>query len=119
MSPQKFQVFNDSIWLSNHYFDSVTQDDTFYGPFQGFVLFDDWGDDCPLESISRVDPYNFTDDTQIIYLQSNYPNSTRTHPCLWQFAAPEGFGFKFVIQQLNITDQVQITITNSTNIIQT
>ena len=85
------------------------------------MLFDDWDDDdCPLESISREAPFKFKDETQIIYLQSSfYANSTRKHPCLWQFGAPEGYGFKFVVEVLNIVYPVQLKIENSTEVIRT
>lgn len=118
--PPRTYIFDDSSILVNLvYWDLNHGENTKYDAFQGFVLFDDWGDDCPLESISRINPYYFNDETQVISLQSKYPNSSRTHPCLWQFSAPKGFGFKFVIQELNLMDQVQLTISNSTNVIHT
>ena len=117
-----FQVFDNStsIYFHNGYSDEgdVNTGESFCA-FQGFVLFDDWGDEsCPLESISRVDPFEFENETQIIYLQSSfYANSTRKHPCQWQFSAPEGYGFKFVVEVLNVVYPVQLKIQNSTEVI--
>ena len=121
--PRRLNVFNGVASISFQNYCDV-QSGFGCGPylftaFRGFALFDDWGDDdCPLESISRVDPFEFEDDTQIIYLQSTfYANSTRKHPCLWQFKAPEGYGFKFVVEELNVVYPVQLNIENSTEII--
>ena len=111
--PEKFRTFENT---SSLVLDNLCLDQS----FQGFVLFDDWGDDCPLESVSRVDPFHFTDETQIIYLQSSYfSNGTRNHSCLWQFTAPDGYGMKYSIEVLNIVSPVLLNIENSTERLKT
>ena len=116
----KLKVFDGSREIRfQNYCVQFNCDPQLYKTFQGFVLFDEWGTDaCPLESISRVNPFRFEDDTQIIYLQSTYyANSTRKHPCLWQFTAPKGYGFKYIVEALNVVSPVQLSIKNSTEIL--
>ena len=80
--------------------------------FQGYAFFDDWNDaDCPLESISRVSPFAFEDETQILLLWSSFSkNHKRIHPCQWQFTAPKGYSFKLLIDTLSISDTTHLII---------
>uniref|UniRef100_A0A914QQT5 CUB domain-containing protein n=1 Tax=Panagrolaimus davidi TaxID=227884 RepID=A0A914QQT5_9BILA len=99
---------------------SYTLDLTPYSAVQGFVLFDDWGDGCPMESVARVNPYHFEDETQIITVQSVYGNDyVRNHPCFWQFSAPKGYGFKLIFEPLHLLDSVDVRIDNSNETILT
>ena len=86
-------------------------------PFTGAILYDEWNDDdCPLESISRLDPFEFTQESQIIYIQSVYfKNSTRKHPCRWRFVGPESYGFKIVLTEMALFPGTTLTVQNSTN----
>uniref|UniRef100_A0A914PNX6 CUB domain-containing protein n=1 Tax=Panagrolaimus davidi TaxID=227884 RepID=A0A914PNX6_9BILA len=82
--------------------------------FQGFAYFDDWGDDCPLESVSRVNPFQFTDLKQVLVLHSTYKEyHRRNQSCLWQFKAPINYGFKIVITNLDILNGTIFKVENS------
>uniref|UniRef100_A0A914Q8Y0 Uncharacterized protein n=1 Tax=Panagrolaimus davidi TaxID=227884 RepID=A0A914Q8Y0_9BILA len=85
-----------------------------YEAFQGFAYFDDWGDDCPLESVSRINPFQFTDLSEVIVIRSTFnPKKPRIQPCLWQFKAPVNFGFKIVITSLNVSDSTVFKVVNN------
>uniref|UniRef100_A0A914NYW8 CUB-like domain-containing protein n=1 Tax=Panagrolaimus davidi TaxID=227884 RepID=A0A914NYW8_9BILA len=86
---------------------------------KGFIIFDDWRESCPLESIARIEPFEFKDDSEILYIQSTYDERTfyRSSPCLWQFSAPSGFGFKFVVETWNASNLTFLTVRNKTDII--
>uniref|UniRef100_A0AC34FLI4 CUB domain-containing protein n=1 Tax=Panagrolaimus sp. ES5 TaxID=591445 RepID=A0AC34FLI4_9BILA len=89
-----------------------------FSAFQGFFIFDDWGDDCPLESVSRVNPFQFTDDTQILVLRSVYDYAkNRSHPCLWQFTAPYGYWLKILITKFSLQNSTVFTVKNSDEIV--
>uniref|UniRef100_A0A914P828 CUB domain-containing protein n=1 Tax=Panagrolaimus davidi TaxID=227884 RepID=A0A914P828_9BILA len=85
-----------------------------YQAFQGFAYFDDWGNDCPLESVSRVEPFQFTDITQILVIRSTFdPTKPRRQSCLWQFKAPKDYGFKIVITSIEILNSTFFKVENS------
>uniref|UniRef100_A0A914Q611 CUB domain-containing protein n=1 Tax=Panagrolaimus davidi TaxID=227884 RepID=A0A914Q611_9BILA len=84
----------------------------------GFIIFDDWDNSCALESIAREDPYVFEDDSEILYIRSTYRDDfNRTSPCKWNFIAPKGYGFKFVVEIWNVSDLTLLTAINKTDTI--
>uniref|UniRef100_A0AC35FKM6 CUB domain-containing protein n=1 Tax=Panagrolaimus sp. PS1159 TaxID=55785 RepID=A0AC35FKM6_9BILA len=84
----------------------------------GFIIFDDWDYSCALESIAREDPYVFEDDSEILYIRSTYRDDfNRTSPCKWNFIAPKGYGFKFVVEIWNVSDLTLLTVINKTDTI--
>uniref|UniRef100_A0A914Y1H7 CUB domain-containing protein n=1 Tax=Panagrolaimus superbus TaxID=310955 RepID=A0A914Y1H7_9BILA len=85
-----------------------------YRAFQGFAYFDDWGDDCPLESVSRINPFQFTDSNEVIVFRSTYdPSESRYQSCLWQFKAPKNYGFKIVFTDFNILNSTILKVQNT------
>lgn len=78
-----------------------------YQGFQGFVLLEEGTIRCPLESISRINPFYFTDESQIIELRSpsqGLYTQGEIFKCLWKFEAPNGFGIKTVIWEFQSMD---------------
>uniref|UniRef100_A0A914XXC1 CUB domain-containing protein n=1 Tax=Panagrolaimus superbus TaxID=310955 RepID=A0A914XXC1_9BILA len=59
----------------------------------------------------------------MIYIRSTYANFntneylTRTTACKWKFLAPDGYGFKVVIEIFNVSATTKFSIINSTQII--
>uniref|UniRef100_A0AC34FGB7 CUB domain-containing protein n=1 Tax=Panagrolaimus sp. ES5 TaxID=591445 RepID=A0AC34FGB7_9BILA len=88
---------------------------TEYTAFQGFIFNDDWNVGCPLESVSRIDPYIFTDDTdEILYLRSTFLTDDEfgviPSKCIWNFVTPDNdYQFKLVI--LNFPPDLNATLT--------
>uniref|UniRef100_A0AC35G6E3 Uncharacterized protein n=1 Tax=Panagrolaimus sp. PS1159 TaxID=55785 RepID=A0AC35G6E3_9BILA len=81
---------------------------------QGLIAFSENLDKCPLEIICN--PFNFDNENQIIHIRSNYfKDQTRKIPCKWSFEAPEGYGFKVLVQKLD--PLMVLRIENSTDII--
>lgn len=90
----------------------------FNSAVQGMVIFDTWTNSCPLESVSRDEPFQIKDETQIIYIQSSfYKSKFRRLPCKWRFSAPNNeYGFKIVIKKLHISNSTELIFKNSTTI---
>uniref|UniRef100_A0A914QIG0 Uncharacterized protein n=1 Tax=Panagrolaimus davidi TaxID=227884 RepID=A0A914QIG0_9BILA len=85
---------------------------------QGFIAFFDDPDKCPLEFLNEDKPFKIIHENQILHIRSNYFNNiNRQQPCQWKFAAPVGYGFKMVVQKLNISATTSFSIQNSTDII--
>uniref|UniRef100_A0AC34FWX5 Uncharacterized protein n=1 Tax=Panagrolaimus sp. ES5 TaxID=591445 RepID=A0AC34FWX5_9BILA len=93
---------------------------------QGYVAFENGKSSCPLASLK---PFYFTDETQIIFVQSSYTDemlynfepleieySRRFDSCEWEFIAPPGYGFKVVFLMLNLSQRTQLFVKNSTHI---
>uniref|UniRef100_A0AC34GNY3 CUB domain-containing protein n=1 Tax=Panagrolaimus sp. ES5 TaxID=591445 RepID=A0AC34GNY3_9BILA len=58
----------------------------------------------------------FTDDTQILHIRSSYyPNYPRKRSCRWQFLAPNGYGFKIVVEKFNVSLNTKFLIENDTD----
>uniref|UniRef100_A0A914QX10 Uncharacterized protein n=1 Tax=Panagrolaimus davidi TaxID=227884 RepID=A0A914QX10_9BILA len=55
-----------------------TLKDLSYSSFQGYIIFDDWTPGCPLESISKTDPFVFTDETEILFLIPTFIQTNTT-----------------------------------------
>uniref|UniRef100_A0A914QSF4 CUB domain-containing protein n=1 Tax=Panagrolaimus davidi TaxID=227884 RepID=A0A914QSF4_9BILA len=119
-SVNEIYVFNiSSYFLQTFYFWQQ------YDALNGYLYFEQWNDDCPFESMSREKPYKFTDETEIIYISSFYENITTfgdipiksngINSCKWQFKAPKGFGFKIVIQKINMFSKGHFQVFNSTD----
>uniref|UniRef100_A0A914Q417 Uncharacterized protein n=1 Tax=Panagrolaimus davidi TaxID=227884 RepID=A0A914Q417_9BILA len=114
-------VFN----VTSFYLETAKYADQFYDAFNGYIYFENNDDKCPFEDQSRNQPYNFTDESEIIFIGSYYRNATTygvipikantTKSCLWQFSAPKGYGFKIVILSFEIFKSQHFTIFNSTN----
>uniref|UniRef100_A0AC34FMC8 CUB domain-containing protein n=1 Tax=Panagrolaimus sp. ES5 TaxID=591445 RepID=A0AC34FMC8_9BILA len=105
---------------------------------QGYAYFEKYDNTkCPLESISRQEPFQFRNESQTLFIQSAYYNETlrnfiphqddeifsdvlyytRKRPCFWRFKAPKGYGFKIVILKFNLASVTEFLIKNSTDII--
>lgn len=88
---------------------------------QGYVLFENDKNTYPMESLTKIHPFQFTDETELFYLTSSYNSyndaEKTSSPCFWQFLAPNGYGFKVVIKSLILTKVSKMTIQNSTDII--
>uniref|UniRef100_A0AC34F8Y8 CUB domain-containing protein n=1 Tax=Panagrolaimus sp. ES5 TaxID=591445 RepID=A0AC34F8Y8_9BILA len=85
-----------------------------YSAIQGSAIFDSWGFGCPLESVARINPFHFQDEKQILKVQSVWTeDSKRSHPCIWQFSAPKGYGFKITLENLHLSDSTNLRIDNS------
>uniref|UniRef100_A0AC34FF52 CUB domain-containing protein n=1 Tax=Panagrolaimus sp. ES5 TaxID=591445 RepID=A0AC34FF52_9BILA len=109
------RIFGFSSNLTSYDFDLKNNEDiSGYLAFQGFAYFDDWGNDCPLESVSRITPFQFTDLNQVLVLRSTYaPSKMRDQSCLWQFKAPKNYGFKIVISEFNIPNSTIFKVENT------
>lgn len=76
-----------------------------YIAFQGYVFYDDWNDDdCRLSSVSRIIPFHFEDESQILQIESEF----KSHPCIWQFTAPKGYQFKLFLTRLGMNSTLKI-----------
>lgn len=98
-----------------------------YDAFSGYLYFEKWDNSCPFESMSRGTPYLFADETEIIFIQSEYGNitayddtlvnSVSTNTCKWKFLAPNGYGFKIVILSFNISETSHFQVLNTTDLL--
>uniref|UniRef100_A0A914PCY1 Uncharacterized protein n=1 Tax=Panagrolaimus davidi TaxID=227884 RepID=A0A914PCY1_9BILA len=101
-------------------------------PIQGYAFFENWRDDsCPFESISRKKSFKFSDDTEMVYIQSAFisqslsqfenprsnKQSLRKNACRWRFKAPYGFGFKVVVTRSLLKPNTDLLIENTTDVI--
>uniref|UniRef100_A0AC34G460 CUB domain-containing protein n=1 Tax=Panagrolaimus sp. ES5 TaxID=591445 RepID=A0AC34G460_9BILA len=113
-SNKRFVIVTTNILCGGQYrYDGTINGIWDYKAFQGFAYFDDWADDCPLESVSRIDPFKFTNPDEVIVVRSTYdPSTFRNQSCLWQFKAPENYGFKIVISELNILNSTIFKVEN-------
>uniref|UniRef100_A0AC35FFI0 Uncharacterized protein n=1 Tax=Panagrolaimus sp. PS1159 TaxID=55785 RepID=A0AC35FFI0_9BILA len=99
---------------------------------QGYAIFEQWKEDsCPFEAVSRNDSFQFTDNTELIFIQSAYTNQTlysfsdpdslefsqRKGLCQWRFKSPPGYGFKVIITKSNFTENTNFIVENSTHVI--
>lgn len=80
--------------------------------FQGHIYVDDWNGGCALQSIMRMDPFVFEDETQIIYLSAAlfYTGLNKPRSCLWKFTIPRNFMFKFVL--IDVGGSVSLSVSN-------
>uniref|UniRef100_A0A914QM08 CUB domain-containing protein n=1 Tax=Panagrolaimus davidi TaxID=227884 RepID=A0A914QM08_9BILA len=87
--------------------------------FYGYIIFDNTNNKCPLESVSRINPYHFTDETQILYLQNGYDNETNSYKlaCKWQFTAPLNYGFKIVVEMFETAKDTFFEVKNRTDLL--
>ena len=83
---------------------------------KGFIFFDESNDLCLMESISRIEPFNFTDETQIFHVSAS-DNKVQNRTCKWKFTAPQGFGFKVVVTWFSASSRTQTLIENTTDIL--
>uniref|UniRef100_A0AC35F0M0 Uncharacterized protein n=1 Tax=Panagrolaimus sp. PS1159 TaxID=55785 RepID=A0AC35F0M0_9BILA len=66
---------------------------------QGFVVFENTKNSCPLESFTRAKPFKFSNVNEMIYINADYDEKSKKGDmkCIWRFTAPFGYGFKIVI----------------------
>uniref|UniRef100_A0AC34FJ06 Uncharacterized protein n=1 Tax=Panagrolaimus sp. ES5 TaxID=591445 RepID=A0AC34FJ06_9BILA len=85
---------------------------------QGFIAFFDESESCPLEFLCKEKPFKILNENQILLVGSAYSFfQIRQQPCQWRFSAPDGYGFKIVIKNFNISAPTSLTIENTTDII--
>ena len=85
---------------------------------EGQVIFENADTSCPLESISRINPYVFTNDVEVLHLTNRYNGTnTVTHMCSWKFKALVGYGFKVVVEELDVDEDTRLTVENRTDIL--
>ena len=99
-------VFNTTTWYAREC-------------FCGFFIFEDVTfSRCPFESISRINPFHFTDVDQVLSLRNYFfENSTSLSPCKWQFTAPLNYGFKILIKNLDFDGKTKLTVENRTDVL--
>uniref|UniRef100_A0AC34FX02 CUB domain-containing protein n=1 Tax=Panagrolaimus sp. ES5 TaxID=591445 RepID=A0AC34FX02_9BILA len=85
----------------------------------GHVSFIEWNNECSLDPIARKSIFEFTNETEVIYVGTNYESYFQNNKiCKWKFAAPDEYGIKVVIDVFNISSKIELIIKNSTHIIE-
>uniref|UniRef100_A0A914XSI2 CUB domain-containing protein n=1 Tax=Panagrolaimus superbus TaxID=310955 RepID=A0A914XSI2_9BILA len=118
------EILSQSIGENeDYYFISITNNTnltfdlsviTEYNAFQGYIINDDWNVGCPLESISKIDPYSFSKNpNEILYLRSTFLLDDQfgdiPSKCIWNFVAPDDdYQFKLVV--LNFPSDLNTTL---------
>uniref|UniRef100_A0A914PEC5 Uncharacterized protein n=1 Tax=Panagrolaimus davidi TaxID=227884 RepID=A0A914PEC5_9BILA len=81
---------------------------------QGYIIFIKRTKTCRLESITRKKPFEFKNEKQMFYFQSDvHTNEYARPPCEWNFLAPLGYGFKIIIEDI----AASVTIRNTTDLL--
>uniref|UniRef100_A0AC34FE70 C-type lectin domain-containing protein n=1 Tax=Panagrolaimus sp. ES5 TaxID=591445 RepID=A0AC34FE70_9BILA len=85
----------------------------------GAVLFEKEPNNCLFETRnSKKEMVLLNDETQIFHIQlNNDKNVNQKYPCEWKLSAPEGYGFKIVIEIFEVSSNLKLTVKNSTDII--